>query len=268
MKSKKEIITENRLLESVKDNSIVSKLLEILIDDPEIEALQECANSVSIVRLGFNDHGPVHMKLVTANALKILKLLSTANIKTSIEAEETGTIEDSYCAVTLAAYLHDIGMALTRKDHELFSMMLALPIIERSLDKLGITSYERRAVIKTTACECIIGHMATRPINSIEAGIVLVADGCDMKKGRARIPMELNTEARIGDIHKYSANSIESIRITKGEEKPVRIDVVMSGDVGFFQIEEVLMGKINMSPAKPYISLYAKSGDDEPKKYL
>ncbi len=38
----------------------------------------------------------------------------------------------------------------------------------------------------------------------------LIADGCDMERGRARIPMMLNTESRVGDIHKYSATSILS----------------------------------------------------------
>lgn len=268
MKSPKELTTEKLLLESVKDNSIVSQLLHILISDPEIEALQDYANSVSIIRLGYNDHGPVHMKIVTSNALKILDLFQKGKVQTSLQKEAIGSLEDSYTAVVLGAYLHDIGMSITRQDHELFSMTLAIPIIERTMDKLGLTSFNRRAVIKAMACECIIGHMATRKINSIEAGIVLIADGCDMKKGRARIPMELNTDAKIGDIHKYSANSIQSVSITAGSDKPVRIDVVMDSDVGFFQVEEVLMGKINMSPAKPFISLYAQSGDKEAKRYL
>ncbi|UTC74595.1 phosphohydrolase [Treponema sp. OMZ 792] len=268
MKSPKEINVEKLLLDYVKDNPLVSQLLHILIADPEIEALQDYANSVSIVRLGYNDHGPVHMKIVTLNALKILDLLKKAGVQTSLQKEGSGSLDDSYCAVVLGAYLHDIGMSLTRQDHELFSMTLALPIIERTMDKMGITSFTRRAVIKAMASECIIGHMASRRIHSIEAGIVLIADGCDMKKGRARIPMEMNTEAKIGDIHKYSANSIKSVSIAAGKEKPVRIDVLMDSDVGFFQVEEVLMGKINMSPAKPFISLYAQSGDKEAKQYL
>lgn len=268
MKSQKEIVTEKFLLNAVKDRPFIHRLMEILIEDPEIEALQEYANSVSIVRLGYNDHGPVHMKIVTSNALKILDILQKKNIPTSLQKEGFGDLEDSYCAVIIAAYLHDIGMALTRQDHELYSMHLGLPIIDRTLDKLEIKDHQKRAIIKSLACECIIGHMATRKINSIEAGIVLIADGCDMTKGRARIPLELNTNARIGDIHKYSANSIEAVNITEGDEKPVKIEITMSSDVGFFQVEEVLMGKINMSPAKPYISLYAKSGDNELKQYL
>lgn len=37
------------------------KVVQLLIDDAEVQAIQDYANTVSIVRLGFNDHGPVHM---------------------------------------------------------------------------------------------------------------------------------------------------------------------------------------------------------------
>jgi metal-dependent HD superfamily phosphatase/phosphodiesterase len=98
--------------------------------------------------------------------------------------------------------------------------------------------------------------------------VILVADGCDMKKGRARIPMAMAGSPRVGDIHKYSANSINDVLIRRGGEKPIRIDVLMSSEVGLFQIEEVLLGKIAASTAKSYIELYATVRGKEPKQYL
>jgi metal-dependent HD superfamily phosphatase/phosphodiesterase len=89
-----------------------------------------------------------------------------------------------------------------------------------------------------------------------------------MEKGRARIPIALSTEPKMGDIHKYSANSIESVDITAGANKPIRIIVEMSAEVGFFQIEEILFPKINSSPVKPYIELYAGVQGQEQKRYL
>lgn len=89
-----------------------------------------------------------------------------------------------------------------------------------------------------------------------------------MTKGRARIPMELNKSPSVGDIHKYSANSIEKVKILAGQEKPIRIEVNMSADVGFFQIEEVLLQKINSSPAKALVELFAGVEGCEMKKYL
>ena len=89
-----------------------------------------------------------------------------------------------------------------------------------------------------------------------------------MTKGRARIPMSINTTPRVGDIHKYSANAINRISIHKGERKPIKIDIEMSGDVGFFQIEEVLLQKIEASPAKQFVELYAGVVGEDRKCYL
>jgi metal-dependent HD superfamily phosphatase/phosphodiesterase len=80
--------------------------------------------------------------------------------------------------------------------------------------------------------------------------------------------MAMANSPKVGDIHKYSANSIEAVRISPGKEKPIRIEVHMSSEVGLFQIEEILLGKINVSPAKPYVELYAIINDEESKQYL
>ena len=126
----------------------------------------------------------------------------------------------------------------------------------------------RRVIIRSMALEGILGHMGTRKIHSIEAGLILIADGCDMTKGRARIPMEMNSKPSVGDIHKYSANSIEKVKILQGKEKPIKIEVHMSADVGFFQIEEVLLQKINNSPAKNLVELFAGVEGQDEKQYL
>ena len=148
------------------------------------------------------------------------------------------------------------------------SALLAQPIIDRALMHVFPNDLHRRVIIRSVATEAIIGHMSTRKIHSIEAGIILIADGCDMTKGRARIPMAINHAPRVGDIHKYSANAINRIGIHHGENKPIRIDVEMSAEVGFFQIEEVLLTKIDSSPAKKFIELYAGVEGQEKKCYL
>ena len=53
-----------------------------------------------------------------------------------------------------------------------------------------------------------------------------------------------------------------------GETKPIKIDVEMSGDVGFFQIEEVLLPKISSSPAREHVEIYAGITGEDKKKYL
>ena len=268
MKSIKEQSIESKILKRLENNPVCLKLAQYLFDDEELQIMQEYSNNVSIKRLGYNDHGPVHMRQVAANSIKMLNILQESGIQTSLEKEEIGTFEDSMCAVILAGFMHDLGMMIGRQGHEDMSALLAQPVIDRALKYLFPEDLARRVIIKSLATEAIVGHMSSRKIHSIEAGIILIADGCDMTKGRARIPMTINKTPRIGDIHKYSANAINRIGIHHGQRRPIRIDIEMSGDVGFFQIEEVLLTKIESSPAKEFVELYAGVTGQEPKCYL
>jgi hypothetical protein len=51
-------------------------------------AWQHQANNVSILRLGYNDHGPVHTRIVTLHPLKILGFLRDGGIQPSIVFEK------------------------------------------------------------------------------------------------------------------------------------------------------------------------------------
>jgi metal-dependent HD superfamily phosphatase/phosphodiesterase len=270
MISPKEISINNKIINKLSGFKFSGKALEgarLIMEDEEIHAVQEYANTVSIMRLGYNDHGPVHMKTVALNAVIMMDLLKKAGIKTSLEKEECESFEDSLTAVLFAAMLHDLGMSVGRQDHELHSVYLAVPIVNRLLERL-YPDIQKRVIIRSLTLEGISGHMGTRTIHSLEAGVVQVADGCDMSKGRARIPMALGGSPRAGDIHQYSANSIEEVRIHEGSENPIRIEVLMSSEVGLFQVEEVLLGKIAASTAKPHIELYALVRGKAPKRYL
>jgi uncharacterized protein len=266
VKSPKERSLDSVILRSISGRP--RQVAQILLQDKEIEALQEYGNTVAIKRLGYNDHGPVHMRKVLLNAVTMVNLLHDAGIKTSLESEEIGTFEDSTIAIILASFLHDLGMTVSRQDHEEHSAMLAMPIFDRLLKQVYPRDIGRQVTIRSLAIEGIVGHMAARKVHSVEAGVVLVADGSDMERGRARIPMMMNTESKVGDIHKYSATSIERVLIEKGEVKPIRITIHMSSDVGFFQVEEVLIPKINWSPIKPYLELCAGVTGQQEKRYL
>lgn len=239
-----------------------------LIADPEVKALQDYANTVSIVRLNFNDHGPVHMRVVALNAIRMASLLGDAGIPMSIEKEGVGSRDDAMVAVLAAAFLHDIGMTIGRDDHEKHSMLLAYPILDRLMGALYPGDLPLRVALRSLVLEGIIGHMARTKISSIEAGLIPVADGCDMAKGRARIPMMLNEDPRAGDIHRYSAAAVESVTIEKGRQRPIRIHVQMMQSVGFFQVEEVLLPKINISPVRPFIELVAQVREEKSRQYV
>ncbi|GHU64096.1 HD domain-containing protein [Spirochaetia bacterium] len=271
MRSGKELSLDTKLIDILKNfnpEGVAVRGVKLLLEDEEIQAAQEYANNVSIVRLGYNDHGPVHMRTVTLNAVIMMSLLRQAGIKTSLENEDCGDFEDSLTAVIFAAMLHDLGMSVGRQDHELHSMYLAVPIMSRLLPQVYPGSISKQVMVRSLALEGISGHMGTRTIHSLEAGVLQVADGVDMKKGRARISIALSQSPKVGNIHQYSANSIEEVRINRGGEKPIRIEVIMSSEVGLFQVEEVLLGKIAASTAKPYIELYAQVQGEAPKRYL
>jgi metal-dependent HD superfamily phosphatase/phosphodiesterase len=276
MRSPKEQSLEVKIIETLEDlkqdgQRLSGKAVEgakLMLADGEIQAIQEYANNVSIVRLGYNDHGPVHMRSVVLNAITMMRLLRQAGIKTSLETEGVGSFEDSLVGVIFAAMFHDLGMSIGRQDHEIHSAYMASPLMDRLLTVLYPENIQKKVMIRSLALEGISGHMGNRTIHSLEAGVIQIADGCDMTKGRARIPISLGHAPRAGHIHQYSANSIEEVRLLEGREKPVRIEVFMSSEVGYFQVEEVLLGKIASSTAKPHIELYAQVLNNEPRRYL
>jgi metal-dependent HD superfamily phosphatase/phosphodiesterase len=271
MRSQKELSLDTKILDTVTWFGLSGKAVEavkLALGDDEVQAMQEYANTVSILRLNYNDHGPVHVRTVALNTLLMMGLLRDAGIKTSLEKEDCGSFEDSLTAVFLGSIFHDLGMTIGRQEHELHSVYLAYPILDRLLRKVYAGNLQKLVTVRSLTLECIAGHMGSRTIHSLEAGVVQLADGCDMTKGRARIPLIVAGGPRAGDIHQLSANSIEDVRISRGRENPIHIEIQMSGEVGLFQIEEVLLAKIATSTVKSYIELYALVDNGEPKRYL
>lgn len=265
-KSPKEEQVEKVLLERTEGK--VHTLLQMLFEDEELHLYHSYANSVAVRRLGYNDHGPVHARITTYNALKIMHLLHRSNVNTSLEEEEVGTFEDSLVATLLGCFLHDFGMAVTRDEHEWHSITLADEFIRKHLLKLYPDDVAMRVVLRSLAHEVIVGHMAHTRIHSIEAGVVLIADGTDMSRGRSRIPLNMQRDPMVGDMHRYSANAITRVEIQAGKNKPVRITIAMENTTGLFQLEEVLMTKVKASPIMVHLEVVAMVKGQEPKYYL
>jgi hypothetical protein len=249
-------------------SGIARNAAEMAFADEEIQALQEYANVVSIKRLGINDHGPVHMRIAAMNALQMLELLVSGGVRLNLETESGLSSDDSRIAVFLGAMLHDVGMGVERDGHEEYGLMLALPAVNRILEALLPDSLWRRVAIRATVMEAIAGHMTTRRVTSLEAGLVLIGDGCDMENGRSRIPKKLSIGPKVGDIHRYSAAAVERVVIEKGASRPIRIQITMSENAGFFQVEQVLFPKIKASPVMPHIELFAESRGGSLLQYL
>ncbi len=221
----------------------LSKLKELIKKDRELRLLLDKANTVMIKRLDYNDHGRVHAKIVAQNTQKLASLL-----KDKLTLPKEGfTYQDSKVVLYLAAYLHDIGCSVMRDQHELFSVILGRPIAERMLKR--IYGYKGIALLPMVM-ECVVGHMGNYEVTSTEAGILAVADACDMTKGRARIPFEIGKR----DIHEYSAMAISKVEIVKGSKKPVKIRVEMENSAGVFQVE-LLETKIKFGKLKDYVEV-------------
>jgi metal-dependent HD superfamily phosphatase/phosphodiesterase len=257
-KSKREIELDEELraaAASTGDEKLL-RVVDLLLGEKLLGVIQNYANIVSIQRLGYNDHGPVHARIVTLNALRIFDLLVAGGVQPSIVQEEVATHEDARIAVVLAAFLHDLGMSVCRDDHETHALFIADPFLLRILGEVYSdpgTVYMLRSLV----AEGIVGHMAHYKVHSVEAGIIMVADGADCTAGRSFVPNLIPRNPMIGDIHRFSATAIHKVDIRPGVRRPVRIDVTMTSSAGLFQVEEVLMGKAKASPIFNHLEIAA-----------
>lgn len=206
----------------------------------------DAANQMVIIRLGFNDHGFIHAKVVTLHALHILDILKDKT-PPSIIKEKLGDYNDVQIVVTAGAFLHDIGNMVHREQHIMHSCYLASQLLLPVLP--GYTSHPTQML--SEILHCIYSHHDNTQCLTTEAGIVTVADGCDMAEGRARIPYKLGKI----DIHSVSALSIKKVIIQKGEEKPLRIEIHMDSRAGIFQVQNVLGKKVSTSGLQGYIEV-------------
>jgi len=94
---------------------------------------------------------------------------------------------------------------------------------------------------------------------TLEAGVVRTADALDMAKGRSRIPFSSGSLS----IHSVSAAAVESVKIERGEEKPIRVTVALSNSAGLFQLDQLLRNKLNGSGLEGYLEIQATVGEKE-----
>jgi len=242
---------KSELAELIRENKKATRILNRLESDDYIQGVLEMANTVVVGRMGYNDHGLTHSRIVARNALTVLRLLADAGVQPNIVRERTGSFEDAEAIVMLAAYVHDLGNAIHRDVHYLHTLVLVEAFLDDVLLELYGKERRRYARLKCATLEAIYTHDEAVEAISIEGGCVKVGDGTDMACGRARVPFSRGKK----DIHSISALAIDDARIVKGEEKPVRIEVNMSCSAGVFQIQNVLGGKIRTSGIKQYIEV-------------
>ena len=243
-----------------RSNGKLKRVMENVKRDVKLQSYWKCSNVMAIDRMGYTDHGPTHVKIVANLALKLLRILMDMQVKPSIVKSYGMKNEDAEVVVVLGSIFHDLGMVVTRHDHEKYSVLLALEFLERSLT--GIYSEEERAVISSEVMHAIVSHEVPNDPLTVEAGIVSIADALDMEAGRARIPFEAGKV----DIHAVSALSIEKVEVIEGGKKPITIKITMSNSAGVFQIDELLKPRIESSGLQQYFHVIAEiTGTDERK---
>ena len=122
----------------VRDNVRLREVVDRIDASARLSALWTASNVMVIDRMHINDHGPVHIKIITNIALKLLRLLTEGGVTPSVVADHHLAQEDAEVIVVLASVLHDIGHVIHRHNHEELSLILAPPLIQELLDGRGI----------------------------------------------------------------------------------------------------------------------------------
>ena len=246
------VVVSSRLVHRHLDSPLLSEAFNLLQEDLEIQSYLRMSNIMAVKRLGYNDHGPVHAKIIAGSALEIFKLLTT-RVEPSSVANGVCDYDDARLIVLFGAYLHDIGNAIHRVDHEQNSVVLAVNPLERLLGRLYHDDPGLAFRVKCEVLHTLLSSNDSVPCLSVEAGAVTIADGTDMAEGRSRVPYMSGKN----DIHSISAQAIKLVEITEGDEKPVSIQVTMENPAGIFQIEEVMGKKIRSSGIPELVEVVA-----------
>ncbi|HQJ08476.1 MAG TPA: phosphohydrolase, partial [Deltaproteobacteria bacterium] len=106
-----------------KENAKLRMLIDRVTANAELVQLWKCANINAIDRSGINDHGEVHIRIVSNAALRILRLLVRGGVVPSVVKDYGLTADDAEVVVVLASCLHDVGIAVHRDDHEQYSLI-------------------------------------------------------------------------------------------------------------------------------------------------
>jgi len=230
--------------------------------DKKLQAYWKCSNVMAIERMGYSDHGPVHVKIVANSALKMLRMLVEKGVVPSVVKDYDLTNEDAEVIVVLASIFHDLGMVVARETHGEHSLFIAMDFLKKYLSALY--DEEHAVILTSETLHAIATHHANQKPLTLEAGIVRVADALDMEQGRARIPF---SAGRV-DIHSVSALSIERVKIESGDEKSVIIRIAMSNAAGIFQVDQLLRNKIEDSGLEKYVHVVATIAGEKKGKVI
>jgi metal-dependent HD superfamily phosphatase/phosphodiesterase len=250
---------ERRIVMNVPDrhNPKLRRVMEIVNTDDDLYGLWTAANVNAVERLDMTDHGPVHVKIVMNIAVRMLRILVDAGVEPGVVENYRMDSHDAEVVVALAALFHDLGMSIHRVDHESYSLFIA----EGKLREILPEIYPPRlaTIVRAEVQHAIISHRSGGTPLTLEAGIVRIADALDMAKGRSRIPFEQGSLS----IHSVSAAAVESVSIERGTKKPIAVVIELSNSAGLFQLDQLLLKKLEGSGLEHHVEIDVKVGDEE-----
>ncbi len=256
-----EAIAEARVRAPTRGNRKLESFLDAVNGDEQVRTWWYMTQ-VQSERLGMSDHSWVHMQIVLNIALRVLRLLLRAGVEPAMVADHGMRDRDAEVVVAGGALLHDVGMSIHRADHEAYSLFLANGALQRLL--ADVYKEPERTVLTSEILHTIIGHRRRGEPYTLEGGVVRVADALDMAQGRTRLPLDLGHEG----IHSISAAAVDEVRISAGEERPVRIEIQLNNSAGIFQVDDLLATKIRGTPLDGRVEVIAKVEGETEKRLL
>jgi uncharacterized protein len=230
------------IFDLLKGNRALQKLYKDFSYSKEFREHCDAANDLVVKRLGYNDHGIIHAKIVARNALKLYSIFEKRGIKANFVIENDGNLEDVKLILLLSSLLHDIGNSIHRDEHFLHSTHLANDILAAQ----KMSPRKKLAIL-----ECVYAHDESVIATSVEASIVKIADALDMEQGRARMPFSRGNM----DIHTVSALAIKKVEIKEGKDRPVSLNILMSCVSGIYQVQEMLLKQIKLGKLENQIDV-------------
>ena len=155
--------------------------------------------------IGYTDHGPKHVALVSSLSRKIL--------------QELGYDPRLAELAGIAGYMHDIGNVINRTDHNQSGALIALEILRR----IGMQPNEISTVVSAIGNhDEENGH----PINAVAAAVIL-ADKSHVHRNRVR-----NTDVATFDIHDRVNYAVEKSRLNiDGPNRMITMDLTIDTDI-------------------------------------
>jgi len=238
----------------VKSSKLLHTAYNVFTRDREVQELWKMSNVNAVSRLLYNDHGPVHAKIVAGSALEIMDILASSGVEpSSLKDKTAGSMEEAKLIVMLASFLHDVGNSVHRLYHEYTGALLSKDLLDRLLPQVLGKDHPYLYTIRQEILHAIYATSMDAEALTVEAGAVKIGDGTDMAEGRARYPYKRGKS----DIHALSALSIKRVELGRGRNRPVHITVHMSDRAGFFQIEKILLPKITSTRIARYVEVEA-----------